>query len=43
MVKLSHGTFLNPSVHILRIGLVRGPEIDLNGNMGRGCHNVLHL
>jgi hypothetical protein len=43
MVKLSHRTFLDLSIHVLGIGFVRGPEINLNGNMSGGCHGVLLL
>jgi hypothetical protein len=35
MLVLSCGRFLNLSVHILRIGLVGGAKVDLNGNTRR--------
>ena len=43
MVVLSHRSFLDHSIHILRIGLIGGAQVNLNGNMGRGGHNQSSL
>jgi hypothetical protein len=38
MIVLSHGPFLDGSVHILCIGLIAGPKVDLDRNMGSSRH-----